>query len=329
MLRNKELRRLALVMAGIAAAGTAAGFALGTAAGVLSLVLSAAFGLVLWLFTRARYQSLARISEEIDRVLHHADRLYISQSEEGELAILQSEIAKMTLRLRSQNDALRQEKTHLADSLADIAHQLRTPLTSANILLSLLESTPDGGQRKALLREAEGLFRQMDWLLTALLKLSRLDAGIVSFQREPIPVRHLLHTALSPLLIPLELHNIQTQISVPEDAVISGDLNWLSEALQNLLKNCLENAGDNGTITITCQDTLLFTELTMRDSGPGFAPEDLPHLFDRFYRGQGASATGYGIGLALCRTILLGQGGTISAKNHPSGGALFILRFSK
>lgn len=329
MLRNKELRRLALVMAGIAAAGTAAGFALGPAAGVLALVLSAAFGLVLWLFTRARYQSLARISEEINRVLHHADRLYISQSEEGELAILQSEIAKMTLRLRSQNDALRQEKTHLADSLADIAHQLRTPLTSANILLSLLESTPDGGQRKALLREAEGLFRQMDWLLTALLKLSRLDAGIVSFQREPIPVRQLLHTALSPLLIPLELHNIQTQISVPEDAVISGDLNWLSEALQNLLKNCLENAGDNGTITITCQDTLLFTELTMRDSGPGFAPEDLPHLFDRFYRGQGASATGYGIGLALCRTILLGQGGTISAKNHPSGGALFILRFSK
>ena len=329
MLRNKELRRLALVMAGIAAAGTAAGFALGTASGVLALILSAAFGLVLWLFTRARYQSLARISEEIDRVLHHADRLYISQSEEGELAILQSEIAKMTLRLRSQNDALRQEKTHLADSLADIAHQLRTPLTSANILLSLLESTPDGGQRKALLREAEGLFRQMDWLLTALLKLSRLDAGIVSFQREPIPVRQLLYTALSPLLIPLELHNIQTQISVPEDAVISGDLNWLSEALQNLLKNCLENAGDNGTITITCQDTLLFTELTMRDSGPGFAPEDLPHLFDRFYRGQGASATGYGIGLALCRTILLGQGGTISAKNHPSGGALFILRFSK
>ena len=329
MLRNKELRRLALVMAGIAAAGTAAGFALRTAAGVLALVLSAAFGLVLWLFTRARYQSLARISEEIDRVLHHADRLYISQSEEGELAILQSEIAKMTLRLRSQNDALRQEKTHLADSLADIAHQLRTPLTSANILLSLLESTPDGDQRKALLREAEGLFRQMDWLLTALLKLSRLDAGIVSFQREPIPVRQLLHTALSPLLIPLELHNIQTQISVSEDAVISGDLNWLSEALQNLLKNCLENAGDNGTITITCQDTLLFTELTMRDSGPGFAPEDLPHLFDRFYRGQGASATGYGIGLALCRTILLGQGGTISAKNHPSGGALFILRFSK
>ena len=329
MLRNKELRRLALVMAGIAAAGTAVGFALGTAPGILALVLSAAFGLVLWLFTRARYQSLARISEEIDRVLHHADHLYISQSEEGELAILQSDIAKMTLRLRSQNDALRQEKTHLADSLADIAHQLRTPLTSANILLSLLESTPDGGQRKALLREAEGLFRQMDWLLTALLKLSRLDAGIVSFQREPIPVRHLLHTALSPLLIPLELHNIQTQISVPEDAVISGDLNWLSEALQNLLKNCLENAGDNGTITITCQDTLLFTELTMRDSGPGFTPEDLPHLFDRFYRGQGASAKGYGIGLALCRTILLGQGGTISAKNHPSGGALFILRFSK
>mgnify|MGYP000830397797 CR=1 FL=1 len=110
-------------------------------------------------------------------MLHHADRIFIGGSDEGELSILQSEVTKMTLRLREQNDALKQEKAHLADSLADIAHQLRTPLTSLNLVLSLLANQPDAGGRKALLREAEELLTQMDWLLTSLLKLSRLDAG--------------------------------------------------------------------------------------------------------------------------------------------------------
>jgi signal transduction histidine kinase len=111
-------------------------------------------------------------------VLHNADHLYIGEVDEGELSILQSEITKMTLRIREQNQALKKEKEHLADSLADIAHQLRTPLTSVNLILSLLENNSNEHERKALIRETKELFVQMDWLLTSLLKLSRLDAGI-------------------------------------------------------------------------------------------------------------------------------------------------------
>ena len=124
------------------------------------------FGTAFFLFTKARYKSLVHISEQIDLVLHNADHIYISDAEEGELSILQSEITKMTLRIREQNDALRREKEHLADSLADIAHQLRTPLTSANLILSLIEKTTDERERRALLRETEELFVQMDWLVT-------------------------------------------------------------------------------------------------------------------------------------------------------------------
>lgn len=328
MLRNREIRRLLCRFALLTVASTLAGLAICPAAGGLALVSAGLFGALFWAFTKARYDRIAQLSEQIDRVLHNADLLAIHEAEEGELAVLQSEIYKMTLRLREQRDALQREKNHLADSMADIAHQLRTPLTSAHLLLSLVKSEPQDRRRKALLREAEELFVQMDWLLTALLKLSRLDAGIVTFQREPVAVRELVQAALRPFALSLELHSITVHTQLPEAAVLRGDQGWLSEALQNIFKNCLAQLDDGGTLSVTCSDTLLFTEIVIQDSGPGFQEQDLPFLFDRFYRGQ-ASANGYGIGLALCKTIVTGQGGTITAKNHRQGGAVFTIRFPK
>lgn len=329
MLRNREFRQFASLFTLLAAVAVTLGFIINTEAGILAVASAAAFGTAFFVFTRARYKSIARISHQIDLVLHNADHLYIGESDEGELSILHSEITKMLLRMREQNDALKKEKVHLADSLADIAHQLRTPLTSANLILSLLENNPDENQRKAFVRETEELLVRMDWLLTSLLKISRLDAGIVVFQSEQIDADNLISSALRPLLIPMELHNISAQIDVPKGSIIQGDSGWLSEAIQNILKNCMESAGDNGQIAIVCEDNPLFTEISIHDSGAGFEEEDLPCLFDRFYRGKKAGATGYGIGLALCKMIITRQGGAITAKNHAQGGAMFFIRFPK
>lgn len=329
MFRNREIRQFAVVFTAITVTAAAAGFAIQPAAGILALASAAALGTVFLVFTKARYKSIAKLSEQIDLVLHNSDHLFIGETNEGELSILQSEITKMTLRIREQNDALKREKEHLAESMADIAHQLRTPLTSVNLILSLLENSPDEKERKAMIRETKELFVQMDWLLASLLKLSRLDAGIVVFQRKKIDVHDLISSVLHPFLISMDLHNITLQTDVPKEILIQGDSAWLSEAIQNILKNCLESAGDDGKIVIACQDNPLFTEITIRDSGAGFAKEDLSHLFDRFYRGKHAEATGYGIGLALCKTIITRQGGTITAKNYPQGGAVFSIRFPK
>lgn len=329
MFRNREIRQFAVLFLAITVTTAAVGFVIHLAAGILALASATAFGVVFFIFTKARYENIAQISAQIDRVLHNADHLFISEANEGELSILESEITKMTSRIREQNEALKKEKKHLADSLADIAHQIRTPLTSANLILSLLKNNPDEKERKTLLRETEELFVQVDWLLTSLLKLSRLDAGIVVFQREQIEVDSLISTALRPFLIPMELHNIVLQLNVPKGIIIQGDSGWLSEAIQNILKNCIESAGDNGKIEIICQDTLLFTEITLHDNGVGFKKEDLPHLFERFYRGKNTSTAGYGIGLALCKTIITRQGGTVTAKSHPQGGAVFSIRFTK
>jgi signal transduction histidine kinase len=329
MLRNKEIRQFMIVFSLLTIAAVLLGFAINKMAGSLIITFSAVIGVLFFRFTKARYQSIADISNQIDLLLHNADLIYIGDSEEGELSILHSEITKMTLRIREQNEALKKEKEHLADSLADIAHQLRTPLTSANLILSLLDNNPDDNERKAFLREAEELLVRMDWLLTSLLKISRLDAGIVIFQREQVDVSHLISIAIRPLLISMELHNVDLHIDVPKGVGVEGDSGWLSEAIQNILKNCMESAGDYGRIEVTCTDNPLFTEIRIHDNGAGFENEDLPYIFDRFYRGKNPNTTGYGIGLALCRMIITRQGGSITAKNHPQGGAIFTLHFPK
>ena len=329
MLRNKEIRQIVVLFFAIVCMAAVIGFKISIMAGVLEVLSSALLGVVFYAFTKARYKKIAQLSEQIDMVLHNSEHLYISEAEEGELSILQSEIVKMTLRIREQNDELRREKKHLADSLADISHQLRTPLTSVNIILSLLENNTEKKEQKALIREAAGLFEQMDFLLASLLKLSRLDAGIVVFKKERINVGKLVSDSLRPFLISMELHNIQIQTDIPKKIEISGDFRWLSEAFQNIVKNSIESVGDNGEIKIICTENPLFTEVTIHDDGPGFEKEDLPHLFERFYRGKDADATGYGIGLALCRNIIMRQGGTIFAQNNPQGGAEFSVRFLK
>ena len=329
MLRNKEYRRFVVCFFVIAVAFTAAGFLINRPAGLLAVLSAFVFGILFYVFTRARYRSIAEISEQIDLVLHNADYLFISESEEGELSILRSEITKMTQRIREQNAALKKEKENLADSLADIAHQLRTPLTSVNLILSLLENNPEETERRELLQETEELLAQMDWLITSLLKLSRLDAGIVLFQSRQTDVRSLVNAALRPLLIPMELHSIDLQIDVSEGIQIWGDADWLAEAIRNILKNCMESAGDQGKIEISCRDNPLFTEIAIHDSGAGFEEKELRSLFQRFCRGKNSRAAGYGIGLALCRTIITRQGGTVFAENHPEDGAVFFIRFPK
>lgn len=329
MLRNKEIKQFACLFGVITVIAAAAGFLIHPAAGSIVLASAACFGVLFFVFTRKRYQRIAELSEQIDLVLHRGERMEIGSEEEGELSILRSEIIKMTSRISEQNDMLRQEKKNLADSLADIAHQLRTPLTSVNLILTLLENDPEPGERKRLLREAEELFAQMDWLLNSLLKLSRLDAGIVRFQEEKTDVGKLMEKALAPLLIPLELHDIRLHKDIPQGVELTADAGWLAEALQNILKNCMESAGDGGSVEIACADTLLYTEIRIHDSGPGFTKEELHHLFDRYYRGKKEGAAGYGIGLSLAKTIILRQNGTLQAKNHPQGGALFAIRFPK
>ncbi len=322
---NPELRRELYLYGLMALVFLALGLLFPSAAALLGLGAALAGGGLHWAFQHRRYREIAALSRSIDRVLHGQEQL-LEDSAEGELAILRSEIRKMTLRLRESADLLQQDKTELSQALADISHQLRTPLTSMNLTVSLLPGANEDGQRLRLTRELKRSLERIDWLVETLLKLSKLDAGVVRFEPEPVTAAALTELAVRNLRIPMELRE-QRLVLALDDAALTVDPAWTAEALGNVLKNCVEHTPAGGTLTVAARQTPIFTEITVTDSGPGIDPADLPRLFERFYRGKDASEHSIGIGLALARQIVAAQNGVIQAANKPGGGARFTLRF--
>ena len=279
-------------------------------------------------FLRKRQERLRELSVQLDQLLHNGTPLLISEYSEGELSILANQLQKVTLRLQESAEQSQSDKQALAQSLADISHQLRTPLTAMNLTAAMLREPGLSEQRRmALGRELQNLVNRTDWLVESLLKLSKLDAGTVELRQEVVPLRELIHRAAAPLSIPMELRDQRLTVTSGDEA-ITCDTVWTAEALGNLLKNCVEHTPPGGTISVTALETALYTAITVEDTGPGFDPSDLPHLFERFYKGKDAAETSYGIGLALARTIVTAQNGTIQAMNTGSG-AKFVIKFYK
>lgn len=237
------------------------------------------------------------------------------------------------MRLRQQAEALQNDKIFLADSIADISHQIRTPLTSVNIIVSMLgEEQLSVRRRIELTRDLKQLLFRIDWLITTLLKLSRLDAGTVQFQNSKLSVRTLAEKAAEPLAVPMELKNQKFLCRIDESVSFRGDLAWTAEALGNIIKNCMEHTPEDGSgrIEIDAEENAVFTRITVKDNGSGIAPEDLPHVFERFYKGRNSSDSSFGIGLALARMIVRSQNGTLKAENNQNGvGASFTMKFYK
>lgn len=327
--RNAELGHLFLLCGTLSVLLCAAGGWIGGWTGLcIALLCCCSFDLLLALLMRRRYQRMAQLSAELDAILHGTQQRLAADNCEGELAILHSEIQKMIVRLQEQSENLQADKRLLADALADLSHQLRTPLTSANLILTLFadESLPEQ-RRRTLLSELKRLMAHMEWLIEVMLKLSRLDAGAVHLQSEPVQVENLTHRALDELAIPLELHGITAVCEGKTDVNFAGDAAWSAEALVNILKNCIEHTPEGGTISVFWEQNAICTEIRICDTGCGFSESDLPHLFERFYRGQNASPRSAGIGLALAQTIVVSQNGRLLAQNNPEGGARFVIRF--
>lgn len=282
-----------------------------------------------FIFTKKRYNRLNALSETIDKILHGNDTINIKSFGEGELSILESDVQKMLVRLRDQKDKLEKDRTFLADSIADISHQLRTPLTSINLILSLIEASDTTKERREeLLRELSKLITKTEYLVSVLLKISKIDAGTVQFEKKETELNALIRKSAEPLLIPMDIKNQKLSINA-DDISLNCDSAWCIEAFGNILKNCTEHTPENGEITVTATNTPIFTEIIITDTGSGFNEEDIPHIFERFYKGRNSSKESFGIGLNLAKMIIAAHNGTVKAENSQSGGAEFIIRFYK
>ncbi len=329
MLRNnKELWCSLLSLCAITGMLTFVGAYLSPEAGVLALLCGlGAIGVHLAVEVY-RYRRLRKLSHDLDQLLVSGEPLPIHAYSEGELSILANQIQKMTLRLTESAKAVKEEKANLANSLADISHQLRTPLTAMSLTAAMLHDAGlPADKRVELSRELSRLLNRTQWLVESLLKLSRLDAGTVKLAADTVAVRPLILRAAAPLAIAMDLRSQRLDIRCGTES-FTGDLTWTAEALGNILKNCMEHTPEGGAITVSALETALFTQITVEDTGPGFAQQDIPHLFERFYKGSNASENSYGIGLALARTVITAQNGTVQAMNGTIG-ARFVIKFYK
>lgn len=381
MLRNREVRRALIACLLVTALGTVATYlvtrsimldALGGArivtasineaasmvtsgasvasaalfAAICTLVTGLIVTVIFMILTDRRYRALANMAANLDRVLAGERDIRLRDMSEGKLAILSSEIDKVIARLNLTVDELQAEKLALSDALADISHQLKTPLTSIAISTELirdrLSARGDSEDLVERLRLIQTLQARVEDLVSALLKLARIDAGVIKLVCGDVDARELVRKSFEPLAIAFDIADVRFSADVQDGASYEGDLTWSVEALENILKNCMEHTPAGGCVSARVTEDVLACRIRIEDTGSGIAESDLPHIFERFYRGsRDANAApsevnpaGVGIGLALSKSLVTAQGGTLTAENlrDENGnitGAAFNLVFFK
>lgn len=244
-------------------------------------------------------------------------------AKEDEFSRLQDEIYKTITTLYQTRDAALKEKSNYADNLSNIAHQLKTPITAISLSVQMMKEHPSSDYSEQIRRQLSRLTH----LEEALLLLSRIDAGTLVMKQAVIDVFTLL-TLASDNLQELFIHN-GVSIDVPEAGEIDiiADLDWTMEAIMNLMKNCMEHTKAGTTVHCSYEKNPLYVQIRIWDEGYGFAKDELPYLFERFYRGKNGNASGIGIGLSLSKAIIEMQNGIIRAFNLHESGACFEIRF--
>ena len=291
------------------------------------------FGAILFLFTfcirnkieSARIKTLTDYLEQVNT----GKAVILSTSGEDDFARLEDEIYKTVTYLYQTKDAAVQAKDNFAENLANIAHQIKTPITAISLSLQMMSHSL---ARQSFyldcetIEQVEKQLARLTHLEEALLVLSRIDAGTLLLQKKEVDVYTLL--VLSAETLQELFTDSHTSIQVPElgEMMICADMDWTMEAVMNLMKNCMEHSPGK-EIHCSYAQNLLYTEILLWDEGEGFAKEDLSHLFERFYRGQHAKEGGIGIGLALAKEIFERQNASVHDKNRQGGGAEFSISF--
>jgi signal transduction histidine kinase len=280
------------------------------------------------LFTQYRYRKIRALGDYLARINHRDYSLDIRDNTEGELSILKNELAKVMMTLRQQADQSANDKTVLTKGLTDISHQLKTPLTSLYIIADVIQDASlDEKTRKHFVDELMAQLQRMEWLVASLLKMTRLDAETVEMKHDEIDCSALLHRIGS--LLSAMLTEKQQTLNIEHDATmrIYGDEAWLLEALINLLKNAIDHSPIGSEILICFEVNNLYLQVEIIDHGEGIYTEDLPHIFERFYRGKNSLETSVGIGLALSKEILRKHNAEIEVSSVLNEGTTFKIKF--
>ena len=328
-MRDRNFNRIMILGSALTIVMAISGFIFaGKTAGIMLLISGAVLLAVFFYYTKKRYRRIEELNDYLVKILSGDSAPDIQDQEEGELSILADNIYKAASTLKFQNEILSEDRKQLAQAIADISHQLKTPLTSMMVMNDLLSAEEDSEKRRVFLKTQSAQLERMNWLIQTLLKLSKLDAGTIELKHERVSAKELLSEVLKPFEIQFELRGISYKQDTA-DITFNCDKNWTVEALQNIVKNCIEHMDDGGELKITADDTNLFSRIMIEDTGCGIAEADLPHIFERFYKGKNAGKDSVGIGLALTKAIIEDQHGEISVKSTEGVGSAFEIKLYK
>ncbi|VIF62789.1 two-component sensor histidine kinase [Clostridioides difficile] len=253
-----------------------------------------------------------------------------NKNQEGQIGLLKTELLKMTTILNEKVELLKTEKIFLNNTISDISHQLKTPMTSLIMLNDLLYNDVPYEVKIDFLNKIKNQLNRMDWLIKSMLKLSKVEAKVINFKKDKVKFSELIHRAMQSMKIPMEIKNQNLTIEGNDNVSYIGDIDWSVEALVNIIKNCVEHTPEFGNITITYKENPLFSELIIKDDGEGIHKKDIPHVFKRFYRGRSSSKEdSVGIGLAMSKSIIESQNGDIYVNSEKGKGTEFHIIFHK
>ena len=279
---------------------------------------------------KKNYRKIREISYAAERVVEGDFSIVLKEEGEGDLNILNHSFNQMANRLKNSIEILQREKLFLKDTLSDISHQLKTPLSSLIMLNDLIlqdENMEEEVQRDFLEKTSTQLDR-MEWLIINLLKIARIEAGAIPFKKDKVKSMEAIEIALSTLNMNLTEKNQEVRIHGNLESSFYGDKDWTGEALINIIKNSIEHSKYGGIIEIILEETPLFTNIRIKDYGEGIDKKDLPHIFERFYKvNSEIKPDSIGIGLNLSKLIVESQNGTISVKSEKGKGTEFIITF--
>ena len=283
------------------------------------------------IYRKNRKKQIDMLTQYVEKVSQKQYILDIDECSEDELNKLKNELYKITVMLKEEAENSKKQKEALADSVSDISHQLKTPLTSILIMLDNLSQSNNMDEitREKFINEIARQIESMNWLVISLLKLSKLDAGVIEFQNEKINIKEMIKEIISNLEIISEIKNVKIKISSNKEAYFIGDYNWNKEAIQNIIKNAIEHTKENTEIDVNIEENDVYTSISITDNGEGISNEDLKHIFDRFYKSKNSAENSFGIGLSLSKSIIEKQNGYIQVETEKGKGTTFIIKYVK
>ena len=297
---------------------------------IIIIIIVTLIGLVIYiLYKRKQVSKLTKVINYLEQINNGNYDLELEGNDEDVLSALKNQIYKTTTILKQQNNSLKEDKKIIKNSMVDISHQLKTPLTSVKLMLEsvISDKSMDKKIKEEFLKDCLSKIDKINFLVITLLKLSRLDAKVIEFKKEQASLKSILESVISNVSYLISESNIKINLLIDKNIIVNVDRKWQEEALTNIVKNAIEHSKKGGLIDIKATKNTFYINLEIKDYGTGMTKEQLKKIFTRYNKSNDTNKIG--VGLNLAKGIIEEDNGMISVDSKVGGYTLFKVKYPR